>query len=150
MDEVSISDEIERLKQAKRVLEDMDAHKRIKHFNMSTWLIETRCGTVGCLAGFCSIDSWFMKEGFKGVFIKPVKGGDYEWKFDIEPEQFFPRTNALFYSEGNHQLVLFRTTKLITLLETDINVAHIESWFPFVMTAFAKWHDEYLLTLAKL
>lgn len=143
LDDVSIFEEIERLRQAKRVLEEMDEHKRTKHFNMSTWLTETKCGTVGCLAGFCSLDSWFMKEGFTGKFVQSRGGFDDEWGFSIEPDQFFPRTNQLFYSGGNYQRVLLRTTKLIALLETDKDVAHVESWSSFIIAAFGKWDEEY-------
>lgn len=141
LDDVSIFEEIERLRQAKRVLEEMDEHKRVKHFNMSTWLTETTCGTVGCLAGFCSIDAWFVERGFTGKFIPTMSGS--EWDFGIEPDQFFPRTSILFYSGGNYQRVLLRTTKLIDLLEKDKDVEYVESWCPFITHAFGKWDEEY-------
>jgi hypothetical protein len=59
---------IERWKQALRVLQKMSKHEREKHFDMQCWGAKTDCGTVACLAGHCSLDSWFRKRGFRAGF----------------------------------------------------------------------------------
>jgi hypothetical protein len=56
---------IERFEQLIRVLRDLPRHERRKHFNMYNWGVETECGTTACAAGFCGLDPWFRRRGFK-------------------------------------------------------------------------------------
>lgn len=59
---------IERWENAARVMDAMDPHERERHFNMRDWGVRTPCGTVACLAGHCSLDPWFIEQGFAGEF----------------------------------------------------------------------------------
>jgi hypothetical protein len=56
---------IERFEQLIRVLRGLSPHERRKHFNMRNWGIETECGTTACAAGFCGLDPWFRRRGFR-------------------------------------------------------------------------------------
>jgi hypothetical protein len=57
-------EKIERWQNVLRVLRRLTPHQRRKHFNMAIFLDKTDCGTVGCAAGFCALDTWFRRRGF--------------------------------------------------------------------------------------
>lgn len=53
------------------VLQRMDPHERERHFDMTSWGFLAPCGTVACLVGHCSLDSWFHEHRtFRGVFTE--------------------------------------------------------------------------------
>lgn len=43
----------------------LSRHERAKHFNMGHWGQKTDCGTSACAAGFCGLDPWFRRRGFR-------------------------------------------------------------------------------------
>jgi hypothetical protein len=65
---ISRADQITRWEQAIRVLESLKPHERRKHFDMSVWGKKTPCGTIACAAGYCGLDRWFRKNGFRMDF----------------------------------------------------------------------------------
>lgn len=56
---------IERWEQLIRVLRELPAHEKKKHFNMGVWITKTKCGTVACAAGWAGLDPWFRRRGLK-------------------------------------------------------------------------------------
>lgn len=64
-DKVGLPEQIKRVEQLERVLNDMTPHERKRHFDMSSWGYQNACGTVGCAAGQAAFDPWFRRRGFK-------------------------------------------------------------------------------------
>lgn len=58
---------IEVWENVERVLMNLSEHDRTKHWDMSEFLVDTNCGTVGCAAGHCAMDPWFQAHGWKAV-----------------------------------------------------------------------------------
>lgn len=94
-DEINQDQKIERWENVLRVLNKMTPHQRKKHFNMSEWASKTDCGTIGCAAGLCSFDPWFVRRGFKSKFkfckddIDPKESfWDHDFT-EMYPEDFF-------------------------------------------------------------
>lgn len=56
---------IERWQNVARVLVAMPPHERRKHFDMTTFGVQTACGTIACAAGHCGLDPWFRANGLK-------------------------------------------------------------------------------------
>lgn len=54
---------LEKWENVLRVLEGLSQHEREKHWDMSTWGVQTPCGTVACAAGHCALDPWFQERG---------------------------------------------------------------------------------------
>lgn len=57
--------QIERIDQAARVVENLPEHERRKHWDMGKWGLKTECGTVACAAGHCGLDTWFRRRGLQ-------------------------------------------------------------------------------------
>jgi hypothetical protein len=68
--ELNDKEELERWENVLRVLRALTPHERKKHFQMDYWGKKTDCGTIGCAAGFCGLDPWFRRRGFKMNFYK--------------------------------------------------------------------------------
>ena len=86
-DMIPRADQIIRWEQAIRVLEALKPHERKKHFDMSAWGKKTPCGTVACAAGFCGLDRWFRKNGFRMDFkarTKILRGENTNSDADLE------------------------------------------------------------------
>ncbi|MGH2613168.1 MAG: hypothetical protein ACRDFB_09015, partial [Rhabdochlamydiaceae bacterium] len=114
------------MEHALKVMTNMTPHQRKKHFNMSEWGKRTDCGTVACLAGHCSLDPWFRKQGFKGSFDEVYGELDF---FNIEPPIFFGSkvyndilTNRSFteYGHGSYVNVKKAVVKVIKNLKQHI------------------------------
>lgn len=54
-----------RYQQLIRVMRGLSKHQRKKHFDMRHWGHRTSCGTTMCAAGFCGVDPWFKRQGFR-------------------------------------------------------------------------------------
>jgi len=63
--QINKAQRIERWENALRVLKALTPHERKRHFDMSRWGAKTACGTVACAAGYCGLDPWFRRQGFK-------------------------------------------------------------------------------------
>jgi len=113
---VSLDQERERWKNALRVLEAMDEHARISHFYMGDWINFNECGTVGCIAGHCSLDPWFHEQGFEAIVKTQLHKGReitvFE-RFTVADTRFFPRGNGVFYSGHSWQEAVTNVKALI-------------------------------------
>ena len=54
---------IERLRQAKRVMQGLSEDQRLNNFDIGVYVVKSDHGIVGCVAGLCSLDPWFQQEG---------------------------------------------------------------------------------------
>ena len=63
--QLTFDQKIERWENVVRVLQNLPAHEKRKHFDMANWGIINECGTVACAAGHCGLDPWFNKQGLK-------------------------------------------------------------------------------------
>lgn len=82
---------VERLLQAKRVMQELSEEQRLNNFDIGTFAINTDHGIVACAAGFCGLDPWFQERGFQTTYTSDGIGG-----VSIMPETFFG-TDAPFY-----------------------------------------------------
>lgn len=109
---------IERWENCKRVLENLSPHDRELHWDMSLYLRDTACGTVGCAAGHCSMDPWFQSQG-----LIPTLHKDDGWYLDgdIDLDKFFGRQGSrnIFhdYSRRSVETVIEEVTKHIQWLK---------------------------------
>lgn len=74
---------IERFENLIRVMRGLSRHQRTKHFDMSSWGEDTDCGTTHCAAGFCGVDPWFRRRGFRiknifGDYTPTFKGSKHD------------------------------------------------------------------------
>lgn len=94
-DNATDAEKVLRVRNLIRVLTGLTAHERKKHFDMGDWLEKNTCGTVGCAAGFCGIDPWFRRHGFKIDLVKnsaqdiAQSGVTHSLKQMTSPEDFF-------------------------------------------------------------
>lgn len=104
--EVTAEENIERWQNALRVLEQMPQHEREHHFQMSTWGINTACGTIACAAGHCGLDPWFQERGFILRKCTSCVSKCDQLVLSIEAEDFFDDVgaNEIFY-DGNTRTV---------------------------------------------
>lgn len=144
MNKPTVKQQIQRLEQALRVMNEMTPHERRKHFDMNTWGEITSCGTVGCLAGHCGMDPWFRRRGFKFNFPKltaeerkemRIYGdsveGDFvnaagNWDFDL-PERFFGEDincKIFLRRDSTYSKVKLKVKRAIKLLKTE---GHLEN-----------------------
>jgi hypothetical protein len=84
---------VERLRQAKRVMENLSAEQRVNNFNINLWVITSEHGIVGCIAGLCGQDLWFQEQGLTSE--TDIHGG----RLSIPPEIFFG-TEEPFYGSN--------------------------------------------------
>jgi hypothetical protein len=63
----TISDHIERLQQAVRVMKGLSEEQRA-NFDIDVLARRTERGIVACIAGYCGFDSWFQARGFSTTF----------------------------------------------------------------------------------
>lgn len=90
-DALSLEEKIERWERVRYILRRMSQHVIDKHFDMSSWLSKTSCGTTGCVAGQCSLDPWFQRRGFGSRFeAHCLNGSTWNWT-GLKPEEFFGR-----------------------------------------------------------
>lgn len=64
----STEEKVERWEKVYEVLQKLTPHQQRKHFYMGYWGYKTECGTIGCAAGLCALDPWFIERGFKLEF----------------------------------------------------------------------------------
>lgn len=85
------AEQIERVEQLDRVLTEMTAHERRKHFDMESWGYKNDCGTVGCAAGRAAFDPWFRRRGFVLTVVDhPDDEGNFSMDFThLEPNHVF-------------------------------------------------------------
>lgn len=122
---------IERWEQALRMLEAMPPEKRAAEFDMALWGFKTACGTKACFAGHCSLDPWFIAQGFIGTFRpltrSELEDGYYEKSigildFAIEPEEFFGSRgfHTVFLNSGaGYEEIAQGTRELIEWLKDN-------------------------------
>lgn len=91
---VTHEERVARWENALRVLDNMNEHERKKHFDMSTWGVNTACGTVACLAGHCGLDPWFQE---RGLVLRLGKRGTI-------CEDFGDMANRLFGTDGMRRI----------------------------------------------
>lgn len=108
--------QIEMWKNVLRVLQSMNVHARFLHFNLDDWGFKTSCGTTGCVAGLCSLDSWFRANGLYGRWYGKVlelrKGAG-----DSSPPDFialFGHVHEyIFYGVRNHAESVRRVQRVL-------------------------------------
>ena len=81
---------VERLRQAKRVMQGLSAEQRVNNFDIHLYVINSDRGIVGCVAGLCGQDPWFQEQGL--VSETDIPGG----RLSIPPETYFG-TEEPFY-----------------------------------------------------
>lgn len=126
---LTLKQQIERWQKADDLLAALTPHerrKRRKHWDMSWWGFETDCGTVGCAAGLCSFNPWFVKRGLKPIWSKEGRDADGylpESKRMIK-STFYSKVKAFF---GNGAEVIFAnpTTRSPGQVRREIQL-HIE------------------------
>jgi hypothetical protein len=107
-------DYIEPWEQALRLLENLTPHERREHLHMGIWGGPGPCGTVGCLAGLCSVNPWFEARGFTSDF----RGIEDELVFTgVHPTNFF--------GERGYQMIFLETDRNYEEL-VDAVKAHIQ------------------------
>lgn len=96
---ISNKEQLKRWTEALRVLENLPAHVRKKHWDMSSWGYDTPCGTVACAAGHIGLYPWFRRQGFKltlrkrFIKISPDELSDFV-NDQCGSESYFGKTGA--------------------------------------------------------
>lgn len=108
---------VERWEQVIRVLRGLTRHQRTKHWDMAEYLDERSCGTVGCAAGYCSLDPWFRKRGVKAEAVK------YDGKIDYWTYEGIDWN--LFWGDGAEDIFQDRTQRSVGQVIREIK-AHIK------------------------
>lgn len=92
----------ERLRQAKRVMQDLSADQRVNNFNIGVFVVESKHGIVGCIAGLCGQDSWFQEQGLVS------ETNDHGGRLSVSIQTFFGTEEPFYenyYTNGRRATV---------------------------------------------
>lgn len=101
--ECTLAQKIERWENVIRVLQSLTPHERKRHFEMAIFGEKTDCGTRACAAGFCSLDPWFRRRGFKFKFTRL---GDMVVDSD-DPDEEMGDFTVNFFGEDGSEAIFF-------------------------------------------
>lgn len=100
--ECTHEERVERWENVQRVLLGLDEHAQQKHFDMGHWIKLTDCGTVGCIAGHCSLDPYFWELGLKAT-KKVTSSGEWFLAY----ESFERITQKILGSDGYQRVLIY-------------------------------------------